>query len=430
MDKRRDSKRRILRNGESIREDGRYQFKYRVNGKAKFVYSWRLEPTDPVPKGKKPGPSLRELEKELGKDLESLINPNQKGMLVMELVERYLKTRTGVRPNTLKNYNFVKNLLSKEEFSGKRIGEVKMSDAKLFLIKLQEDGKGYSTIKSVRGVLRPAFQMAVDDDLLLKNPFNFELLRVIVNDSVMRDAISPDQMRKFLRFVHDDNCYCRYYETVYILFHTRMRISEFCGLTVNDIDFDKHTINVDKQLIRDARMVLHIQETKTSSGKRVLPMKKEVEECFRTIVEDRNAEKPVAEGDVIQMEKDVNGHRGFLFLDDKGLPLVAMHWEHRFNCMVKRYNEIYKVQMPKITPHVCRHTYCSNMARNGMNPKTLQYLMGHSDISVTMNTYTHLGLEDAAAEMKRLEEVERARVEQERMDDPFSEGEDDHGMAI
>ena len=108
MDKRRDSKRRILRNGESIREDGRYQFKYRVNGKAKFVYSWRLEPTDPVPKGKKPGPSLRELEKELGKDLESLINPNQKGMLVMELVERYLKTRTGVRPNTLKNYNFVK----------------------------------------------------------------------------------------------------------------------------------------------------------------------------------------------------------------------------------------------------------------------------------------------------------------------------------
>jgi len=86
--------------------------------------------------------------------------------------------------------------------------------------------------------------------------------------------------------------------------------------------------------------------------------------------------------------------------------------------------------MPKITPHVCRHTYCSNMARNGMNPKTLQYLMGHSDISVTMNTYTHLGLEDAAAEMKRLEEVERARVEQERMDDPFSEGEDDHGMAM
>ena len=93
------------------------------------------------------------------------------------------------------------------------------------------------------------------------------------------------------------------------------------------------------------------------------------------------------------------------------LPEVAMHWEHRFNHMVKRYNEIYRVQIPNITPHVCRHTYCSNMARAGMNPKTLQYLMGHSDIGVTMNTYTHLGLEDAQNEMIRLEEQNRAKEE-------------------
>lgn len=61
-----------------------------------------------------------------------------------------------------------------------------------------------------------------------------------------------------------------------------------------------------------------------------------------------------------------------------------MHWQHRFNHAVQRYNEIYKVQMPNILPHVCRHTYCSNMAKAGMNPKTLQYLMGHSDIGVTI----------------------------------------------
>ena len=94
-----------------------------------------------------------------------------------------------------------------------------------------------------------------------------------------------------------------------------------------------------------------------------------------------------------------------------GMPLVAMHWEHRFNNMVNRYNTFYKEQMPNITPHVCRHTYCSNQAKTGMYPKTLQYLMGHSDITVTLDTYTHLGLEDAAEEMKRLEEVERARLE-------------------
>ena len=110
--------------------------------------------------------------------------------------------------------------LKKETFSEKKISQIKTSDAKLFLIKLQQDGKGYSIIKTVRGVLRPAFQMAVDDDVLHKNPFGFELATVVVNDSVTREAVTREQMRKFLKFVHDDNVYCKYYEVVYILFHT------------------------------------------------------------------------------------------------------------------------------------------------------------------------------------------------------------------
>ena len=404
--KRRDSKHRVLRNGESIRADGKYQFKYYVGGKIKFVYSWRLEPTDTTPQGKKPGPSLRELEKMIGRDLDSLLDPTMKRMTVLELVERYLATKTGVRPNTLMNYNFVMNLLQKEDFALKTIGEVKTSDAKLFLIKLQQDGKRYSTVKTVRGVLRPAFQMAVDDDLLNKNPFSFELAGVVVNDSVTREAITRDQMRKFLKFVHDDNNYCKYYEVVYILFHTGMRISEFCGLTISDIDFEHHLINIDHQLQRCADMTLVIQETKTHAGTRKIPMTEDVEKCFRAIIEDRPTPK---------IERMVDGYSGFLFLDKNCLPEVAMHWEHRFNHMVKRYNDIYKVQMPNITPHVCRHTYCSNQAKAGMNPKTLQYLMGHSEIGVTLNTYTHLGLEDAAEELQRMEEAEAARREQDKL---------------
>ena len=108
------------------------------------------------------------------------------------------------------------------------------------------------------------------------------------------------------------------------------------------------------------------------------------------------------------------GYSGFLFYDDNGIPLVAMHWQHRFNHMVGRYNDIYRMQLPNITPHVCRHTYCSNMAKSGMNPKTLQYLMGHSDISVTMNVYTHIGFDDAEEELKRMEEFRRAQAEVEQ----------------
>lgn len=402
---RRDSKHRVLRRGESIRADGKYQFKYHINGKPHFVYSWRLEPTDKLPMGKKPCLSLRELEKQIGYDLDSQMDPLGKNITVVELVDRYLKTKTGVRDSTRAGYKTVQRILQKEAFGGKKISQIKVSDAKLFLIKLQSDGRGYSSIHSIRGVLRPAFQMAVDDDVLHKNPFGFELATVIVNDSVTREAITREQMRKFLKFIHDDNVYCKYYEVVYILFHTGMRISEFCGLTLRDIDLENRIINIDHQLLRTSEGKYVIEATKTNAGTRKLPMTEDVFRCFQAIVEDR--EKP-------RYEKILDGYTGFLFTDKDGKPLVAMHWEHRFNHMVKRYNDIYRVQMPNITPHVCRHTYCSNMAKSGMNPKTLQYLMGHSDIGVTLNTYTHLGLEDAADELKRMEDLENAKKELSR----------------
>ena len=400
---RRDSKHRVLRRGESIRADGKYQFKYHIAGKPHFVYSWRLEPTDPLPVGKKPCLSLRELEKQIGYDLDNQLDPLGKNITVMELVERYLKTKVGMRPNTLANYNFVKNILKNEDFGQQKISKIKTSDAKLFLIKMQqEDGRGHSTVKTVRGVLRPAFQMAVDDDVLMKNPFQFELAGVVVNDAVTRQAITKDQMRKFLRFVHDDILYCKYYEVVYILFHTGMRISEFCGLTLKDIDLKNKTVNIDHQLQRTSKREYVIEPTKTNAGTRVIQITDEVAEMFRLIIEDRPKYKT---------EKIVAGYSGFLFLDKDGMPLVAMHWEHRFNSMVGRYNEIYKVQIPNITPHVCRHTYCSNQAKAGMNPKTLQYLMGHSDIAVTLNVYTHVGLEDAENELRKMQTLEGARKE-------------------
>lgn len=247
--------------------------------------------------------------------------------------------------------------------------------------------------------------MAVDDDVLHKNPFAFELATVIVNDSVTREAVTKDQMRKFLKFVHDDNVYCKYYEVVYILFHTGMRILEFCGLTLQDFDLENKVINIAHQLQRTSDMRLVIESTKTHAGTRKPLMTKDMAQCFRTIIEDREEPK---------CERVVDGYAGFLFTDKNGYPEVAMHWEHRFNHMVKWYNDIYRVQMQNITPHVCHHTYCSNQAKAGMNPKTLQYLMGHSDISVTMNVYTHIGLDDAEKELRRMEEFQKVQAEIEK----------------
>ena len=269
-----------------------------------------------------------------------------------------------------------------------------MSDAKEWLIKLQQvDGRGYSSIHTIRGVVRPAFQMAVDDDLLLKNPFEFQLSTVVVNDSVTREAITRKQERDFLEFVKNDSHFCKYYDGIYILFKTGLRISEFVGLTKKNLDFKKNRIIVDHQLQRTRDMRYVIVDTKTESGERMVPMTPEVKECFQRILANRKNPK---------IEPMVDGYSGFLFLDKNGRPMVALHWEKYFQHICEKYNRIYRIQMPKVTPHVCRHTFCSNMAKSGMNPKTLQYIMGHSDISVTLNTYTHLNYDDAEKEMQKV----------------------------
>ena len=392
--KRRDKKGRILRNGESQRADGRYAFVYTdCFGKQKFLYSWKLESTDPLPVGRRPCQSLRKKEKVILRDINDGITPYGDNLTVLELVKKYIAQKTGVRHNTAANYNFVINIIKKEKFGAKRIDKVKLSDAKAWLIKLQADGRGYSTIHSVRGVVRPAFQMAVDDDLIRKNPFEFQLCTVVVNDSVTREAITRKQERKFLEFIKNDEHYKRYYDGMFILFKTGLRISEFCGLTISEIEFGEMRIKVDHQLQRTAQMQYVIEEPKTDKGIRYVPMTEAVAACFRRIIANRKTPK---------VEPMVEGYAGFLFLDKNDMPMVALHWEKYLEHIIQKYNKIYRIQMPKVTPHVCRHTFCSNMAKSGMNPKTLQYIMGHADISVTLNTYTHVNFDDAKEEVYRI----------------------------
>lgn len=127
------------------------------------------------------------------------------------------------------------------------------------------------------------------------------------------------------------------------------------------------------------------QLCKTEKGERYVHMKEDGADCFRRIIQNRKHPK---------IEPMIDGYSGFWFLDKNDMPMVALHWEKYFQHIREKYNSIYKVQMSSITPHVCRHTFCSNMAKSGMNPKTLQYIRGHSDIGVTLNTW---GMNDETA---------------------------------
>lgn len=390
---RKDYKNRLLRAGESQDKEGRYRYSYYENGRQKSFYSWKLELTDKFPAGKKECVSLREQIEKLQKQQLLYGKYSESSYTVLDLVERYVGLKKGVRKSTQAGYKTVINVLKKEEFGSRKISDIRISDAKLWLIQMQKSGRGYSSIHTIRGVLRPAFQMAVDDDVLLKNPFEFQLATIIINDSIRREAITKKQERMILKFIKDDSHFSKYYEGIYILFKTGMRISEFCGLTIHDIDMKERTIDINHQLQRLSDMEYIIEPTKTNAGKRVLPMTQDVYACFQTILKNCKAPKK---------EQMIGKYVGFLYLDKNGMPMVALHWQKYFDHICEKYNKIYREQIPKITPHVCRHTYCTNMALAGMNPKTLQYLMGHSEIGVTLDVYTHTSFEDARDELEKM----------------------------
>lgn len=393
MATRTDSKGRILRRGEGQKPDGRYYFKYTdARGKTRYKYSWTLTERDIPPKGKKSGPCLRDIEKQILRDRIDHVAPDNTSVLA--LVEKYVSTKTAVRPTTKAGYKTVLRFLARDEFGSRKISDISTLDAKSWLIYLQRDlGKSYSAIHSIRGVLRPAFQLAEEDGIIRRNPFNFGLITVLVNDSVQRGALTTNQERRFLEFVKADKHFSRYYEAFYILFNTGLRISEFCGLTIDDLDFEKGSIRVNKQLQRANDMRYYIESPKTESGERYVPMTEEAKRCFKALIEKRGTPA---------VEPVVEGVSGFLCLDKNGQPKVALHWEKHFQHAVEKHNKIFKDELPKITPHVCRHTFCSRMARNGMNPAKLKYIMGHSDISVTYNTYTHMSFDDVHREMLKV----------------------------
>ena len=408
--KRKDNKGRILREGEQQRADGRYMYTYKdpITGKRMFVYSWKLERNDKTPAGKKVDLSLREKEKQIEKDLRDGISYQAGGVTVLELVERYIGLKNKVRPTTKNGYKTVVNVLKNDPFGNKNISTKKTSEAKKWLNTLQTNGRSYSSVKSIRGVVRPAFKMAVEDDLIRKNPFDFELADVLIDDSVKREALTAKQECAFLKFIKEDKHFSKYYDGMFILFKTGLRVRELCGLTIGAIDFQEQTITVNRQLLYTGGKKAYIEDmTKTEAGMRVLPMSEEVQAAFRRVISGRKKPK---------IEYMIDGVSGFLFLDDKGKPMLAYHWEKKFEHSVQKYNTIYKIELPTITPHICRHTFCTNQVKRGLGVKTVQYLMGHADVQTTLNIYTHVRLEDAKDDLERTAIREQLKKEMTLVD--------------
>ena len=302
---------------------------------------------------------------------------------VAELVDRYINLKRGLKQNSMRAYGSAVNRVHSDPFGQRKIRTVKLSDAKGWFVALHDSGIKQNTIGVLQSIVRPAFEMAVDDDMIRKNPFKFKLSDVIPNDAFVRDALTKEQQDKYLQFIRDyghDN----YYDDIVILLGTGLRVSELHGLTRSDIDFERRRIYVRHQLCRTAEKPYFITEPKTKSGIRRIPMTDSVYMAFRRVLRDRVAPK---------VEMLVDGHSGFVFLDREGKPKVGMHLQNYMRGIQKKIARIYGRSFPRVTPHVLRHTFCTDMQRAGIDVKSLQYLMGHSNVSVTLDIYTHVNFD-------------------------------------
>lgn len=391
--KRRDSKNRILWSGESQRKDGRYAYKYTDTfGKPQFVYAWKLVPTDKTPKGKREDKSLREKVKEIQKDLDDGIDPVGKKMTVCQLYEKHIRNHANVRYGTKQGRQQLMRILEEDTIGACSIENVKMSDAKEWALRMKEKGYSFKTISNHKRSLKAAFYTAIQDDCIRKNPFDFPINTVIEDDTEPKVPLSPNQEESLLSFVKSDKVYYKYYDELIILLGTGLRISEFCGLTDRDIDFENRTINVDHQLQYSGKKSYRIETPKTDNGIRKIPMSDRVLEALQRVMQNRKSS-----------DFTVDGYTGFLFLTRNGTPQNYINYDIMFRRLVEKYNKSHEEVLPAITtPHTLRHTFCTNMANAGMNPKALQYLMGHANITMTLNYYAHATFDSAQAEFFRL----------------------------
>lgn len=190
--------------------------------------------------------------------------------------------------------------------------------------------------------LRASFYIAIEDDCVRKNPFDFQLNTVIDDDTVPKVALTAEQEEKLLSFAKADKTYSKNYDEILILLKTGLRISEFGGLTLPDLDFENRLIKVDHQLLRDTENGYYIETPKTKSGELV----EEAYQAFQRVLTNRKNSKCVV----------IDGYSNFLFLNGKGYPKVASDYNGMLRNLVKKYNKYHEDKLLHITPHILLHS--------------------------------------------------------------------------
>lgn len=378
MPSRKDNKGRVLEKGESQRTDGTYMYRWTdLSKKRQTIYARTLN-------------ELRQKELQVTKtEIISGVSWESNKITVRELIDRYLSLKK-VRITTEQKYRYLINMLDKIQILDIPIKDIKTSLAKRYMITLSNIGYSYGTVQNAKTLLKLAFQMAVEDDYIVKNPFLFTLSNIIENDSKQRFSMSEEEEKNYIEFISNHGWFRHIYDDVVILLNTGMRVSELYGLTFKDVDLKNRRINVNKQLHRIGGKYV-VLPPKSKAGNRILAMNDETRKAF---MHKRTEVRP-------KVEYAIDGYTGFVFINHLGFPKTRRNLEGSMREVRKKHIELGLGELPQITPHVLRHTFCSRMVEKGMDVKTLQLVMGHSDISTTLDVYTHKKPDDVAKEMEQ-----------------------------
>lgn len=398
--KRADNKGRILCTGERQRpEDNRYLYRYfDSTGKRRIIYALTLS-------------ELREKEKQIQRDLQDGIDISRSDMTLNQLFQMYMDNKTDLRESTRCNYISVWNNGLKDSVLGNmKIAQIRQIHIRSFYSELVKKGLSANMVKLYHNLIYPALELAVDSDIIRKNPAK-DAKKGIGGTKKERTAMTIAEQGKLLDFIKGSDRYRIYYPMMVFALSTALRVGELTGLRWSDVDLKENIIHIRQQLIYrnlGDGCRFHVQDLKTEAGRRDIPL---TASARKSLIKQKELSLVLG----TKQRKEIDGITDFVFLNSLGNPYAANAVNFMLKNVVEAYNRSERATadredremklLPHISAHILRHTACTRLAESGIDPKTLQYIMGHSSIAVTMDIYNHVDTARVKNEMEKAEDV-------------------------
>lgn len=394
-EKRKDSNRVVLRPGEGERKAGGYRYRWTERGVRHEIYAPTLN-------------ALRAKEAEISYNQHDDIRTDLQRIKLNDYYEIWKELKKGtIKDDTYQNYIYMYDLFVKPEFGRQKLFMIKHSTVQRFYKVLHDErGLKTTTIDTIHNVVHQILEMAVKDRILRANPADEALkeLKAAHRDEMPKiEALTYEQQHAFVEYMGRSPKYSHWAPVFTVMLETGLRVGEVTGLRWKDVDFENGIIHVNHTLVYYQHSTngsyFGINTPKTESGCRDVPMTKAVVEAFK-------AEKEYQKEAGIENIAVVDGYRDFIFVNRYG----NVHNQSTLNAAIKRimrdynYEQLAKHEknpllLPNFSCHRLRHTFCTRMCEAKINIKVIQYVMGHKDISTTMEIYTSVNRDFAKSEI-------------------------------